>query len=52
MPRCINADDLELDYISHWVPLPESPEGECDWVDDDSLPNEDMIPDNELICGW
>ncbi|MBR0530027.1 MAG: DUF551 domain-containing protein [Ruminococcus sp.] len=39
----------QLDYITHWQPLPGPPKEECDWVDDDSLPNEDMRPDNEVI---
>lgn len=39
----------QLDYVTHWQPLPEPPKEVCDWVDDNSLPNEDMRPDNEAI---
>ena len=46
------VNNVQLDYVTHWRPLPEPPKEVYNWVDDDSLPNEDMIPDNELICGW
>lgn len=45
------VENVQLGYITHWQPLPEPPK-ENGWVDDESLPNEDMIPDNELIGGW
>lgn len=39
--------------ITHWMPLPTLPESvDVPWVDDDTLPNEDMIPDNEFIGGF
>ena len=45
----ISNTSTQLYKVTHWMPLPEPPKEMCDWVDDDSLSNEDMRPDNEVI---
>lgn len=48
-------DKVWVKVFGTWIPLPEAPQevqDDAKWVDDESLENEDMRPDNEFIGGW
>lgn len=45
MMQMFDDDVIEYDF-NDLICEPDVP-----WVDDDTLPNEDMIPDNEFIRG-